>query len=360
MEYENFYSHLNYLKKKRFKILKCKKYFPYLYVAPFVIHGCSFVLPNSEFNENVTRYLVPIIVSLASIKKGVNDNIKMKSLEVRIRELQLLYKQQYENEEVILIGGNDSIGVPYTRDNIDVRSHFDVVRDFFYGNGINPRTIDMYSMAKYNTTESFEQYLKYNISLAQIKMNQRESIDLYREQSIYKRVQLRSNMKDMYVPDEYDYNHNLTDEIKKGLPIVIYSCGTNEFFKELYGNYYKTSSRDYNINNVSNVINKIIPKIERNINLILSLNPNAEIYILGLYEPLRKDFRESIMLFNSLLRQLCSCYPSVHYVDNMNVSKNEIIYLDFNPNMRGQELIGSNIVCSISENSKILSKRKNS
>ena len=73
------------------------------------------------------------------------------------------------SKKIYLIGGVDSFGVPYTRDNKNNINHLREVYNFFIEQGIETTMIDMYSMHKYNDTDYINDLLENGIDLYSIK-----------------------------------------------------------------------------------------------------------------------------------------------------------------------------------------------
>lgn len=263
------------------------------------------------------------------------------------------------SKDISLIGGINSFGVPYTRDNRKHLSHFHVVEKYLKDLSYNVTSMDMYSMSKYNTTKVLDDYLEKNISYAKIKNNQAEGIDVCRTKGFFQWLQLSPKTSKLYKVQEKDKKIYLTDELKKN-SIFIYSCGANDFFEIMNTDLRKLlriSEMNKVFQNINFSISKIIFKIKQNIDRITKYNSKVEIYLLGLYLPtnvsyIRKRTTTPIALFNKELAKLCVSYKNVYFVDNSNLTKKDMAPIDWHPNAKGQKMIGENIIKSIEENSK--------
>lgn len=262
--------------------------------------------------------------------------------------------------KLLLIGGIDSIGVPYTRDNKNKISHFTIIKDYLLKVYKNSKFIDLYCMSKYNTTQYISKLLNQNLTLEELKRNQIESIDICRKQGIFQFIQLSKNMKSYYTINENDKNIRISDEIRKNNTLFIYSCGTNDFLESNGTNLGKLLlSRNMTkaFENMEEKIKNIVINIERNIKEIINLNADVEIYIIGLYIPttvkyIRSITQKPIEYFNQCLSNMCELYENVFFIDNSNLNIEHMAPIDWHPNTKGQEKIGENILNKIKKESK--------
>lgn len=266
------------------------------------------------------------------------------------------------SKKIYLIGGVDSFGVPYTRDNKNNINHLKEVFNFLVTQGIETTIIDMYSMNKYNDTDYINNLLTHNINLYKIKENQIESIDLCRKSGIFQFVQLPSKTKQLYKLNDDDKKQTLADIIKDNEIIFVYSCGVNDFLKSMNTNLaklLKPKNLKAVLKNLEKNIALIINKIEKNIQKLIEINKNIEIYVMGVYTPTRVKYirnyvKRPISLYNTSLQALCEKYENVHFIDNSNLGKTNMAHVDWHPNYTGQKLMAENIIFKIKHNSKIL------
>lgn len=266
--------------------------------------------------------------------------------------------------KVYLIGGVDSFGVPYTRDNKNNINHLEIVSKYLKDKGIENTMIDMYSMNTYNDTDYINTILEQDMDLYQIKENQIESIDLCRKSGIFQYIQLPESTKKLYCLDSSLKNEILSDIIRDNDIIFVYSCGVNDFLKNMNTNLAKLLSpknMDEAFENIEETIAFVINKIEHNIQRLIELNKNIEIYVLGIYIPTRVGYIRSrvtfpIRLYNKILKEFCKKFPNVHFIDNSNLTKENMAHVDWHPNYTGQKVIGENIISEINNESEIFTK----
>jgi len=265
-------------------------------------------------------------------------------------------------DKILLIGGIDSIGVPYTRDNKTRINHLKVVRDFLTTYFRDVEMIDMYCMNKYNTTEYIHELLSKGYNLNTIRKNQRESIDLCRKNGIFQFIQLPANMKEYYEENGDEKTIVIRDEIKNNDTIFVYTCGANDFLARMETNLGKLifpKYMDEALIGIEETIAEVVDKIKQNIEELRKLNNNIEIYILGIYIPtkfkyIRTKTTYPIEAFNEALKTACLEYENTYYIDNSNLTIDEMASVDWHPNQKGQQMIGENIVKEIKTYSKIL------
>lgn len=267
-------------------------------------------------------------------------------------------------KKVNLIGGVDSFGVAYTRDNKEHIGHLDIVKDYLERYFDSVSMIDMYSMSTYNNTEYVNELLDKNLDFYTIKLNQRQSIDLCRKSGLFQFVQLPKKTKDLYIFNETDKEQRINDFISYDNTIFVYSCGVNDFLGMMDTDLAKMLSPK-NMKKVFEGIDiticKVVELVRDNFERLLAINSELEIYVLGVYIPtkysyIRKMVTSPIKKFNVALCELCSQYDTIHFVDNFNLTVNEMASVDWHPNRYGQRMIGQNIVSTIKSKSKILVK----
>lgn len=269
------------------------------------------------------------------------------------------------SKKIYLIGGVDSFGVPYTRDNKNNVNHLNEVYNFLIEQGIETTMIDMYSMHKYNDTDYINDLLVQNINLYKIKENQIESIDLCRKSGLFQFIQLPEKTKQLYQLNDADKSQILADIIKDNEIIFIYSCGINDFLKNMDTNLEKLLNPK-NMKEAFKYLEKTIPliinKIDKNIQKLIEMNKDIEIYVMGIYTPTRVKYirnyvKQPIRLYNIALKALCEKYKKVQFIDNSNLDKTNMAHVDWHPNYTGQKIMGENIIAEIKQKSQILKKR---
>lgn len=266
-------------------------------------------------------------------------------------------------KKINLIGGVDSFGVAYTRDNKEHIGHLDIVGRYLVDKGYEVNFLDMYSMSTYNDTDYINEMLKDNLSIAQIRKNQRNSIDLCRESGIFQFIQLPKETKDLYKDDDKN-NVGIRNFISSDDTMFVYSCGVNDFLKMMgtdLGKMIFPKNMKAAFSKIEEAISQVIKLIDGNFQKLLEINSDMEIYMMSIFIPtkysyIRRIVTPPIELFNMALSELCSKYDNVHYVDNSNLTVDDMASVDWHPNVRGQVKMGNNIIHVIEEKSKVYQK----
>lgn len=268
-------------------------------------------------------------------------------------------------KKVNLIGGVDSFGVAYTRDNKEHIGHLDIVKEYLENYFDFVEMVDMYSMNTYNNTAYINELLNCNLDFYTIKSNQRDSIDLCRKSGLFQFIQLPKKTKDLYILDDEDKKRKIGDFIGYDNTIFVYSCGVNDFLGMMdtdLGKMLSPKNMRKVFEGIDITVDRVVELIRGNFEKLLAINSELEIYVLGVYIPtkysyIRKMVTLPIEKFNAALCKLCSQYDTVHFVDNSNLTINEMASVDWHPNRHGQQMIGENIVSIIESKSKVLVKK---
>ena len=267
-------------------------------------------------------------------------------------------------EKITLIGGLDSFGVPYTRDNKEHKSHLTYVYEYYKQKGYDVEVIDMYAMSDpYNDTDYLNNLLSGNkITINKIHQNQQESISLCRKKGPFQYIQLPKRTTKLYSNLNINIKEKTLKEIIKSNNkiIFIYSCGINDFLKMIgkdLGKLLNPKTLDEVTKDINIKLDKVITKIKTNFDKLLELNPSIQIYVLGIpvttrVNYIRKRITNPIKIYNSKLLELCNEYFQIHYVDNSKLTKKHMAHIDWHPNKYGQEEIGKNIINEMRKLSK--------
>ena len=96
-------------------------------------------------------------------------------------------------------------------------------------------------------------------------------------------------------PCDEDKNIRLTDTLRDSKePIVIYSSGANDLMRECWNNPLKIkkdyekqyAAYKYAVDKLNaSTVNRVLDRVDKNFNNILSINDKADIFALGLYIP---------------------------------------------------------------------------
>jgi hypothetical protein len=258
------------------------------------------------------------------------------------------------NKDITIIGGLDSIGVPYTPDNYDTKSFFDLIVEYLKEIGINVISANIFNPVR-NRTFELQLLLKENHKVGTIKKKQIKYLAAYIKKTGVK-----------YNPDIYKkYNvHDDNDEIginellrSSSNPIFLYSCGPLDIPYHIGTNNPVNPKKWINILKIKKVIQRVINGIEENIRYIQSINNNTEIYVLGTYNPSKVPIVEAyVNFYNEQIQIMCAQNKNVHYV-NIKEVRGHIASNDTHPNREGQEIIAKQVIQSINENNQYLKQK---
>ena len=252
-------------------------------------------------------------------------------------------------EKIFVIGGCDSIGVPYSRDNKDNIGFFELLikrleKDYAVEN------FNFFSMAKYNTSDYIYNVLTENCSLKLLKQRQIESLKICKNSGIFPFLELPKKFLDHYKQIKSD--DKILTKLSDEKTIFIYSSGINDFlkcnnlslFKLLFPKGLKTVK-----NNLDRYIEKSLTKLERNLELLNKINPKMKVYIIGCFIPtnlqyIRKSLSLVIIDYNEKIKKLLNSYPNITFIDNSNLFPGDFNNIDFHPNKKGHLKIYQNLI----------------
>lgn len=141
-------------------------------------------------------------------------------------------------------------------------------------------------------------------------------------------------------------------------PVILYSCTANDLFY-----YFSVSLESLTIGKIMTLIQKWKPGLDllkdeviHNIETLATCNPDAQIFIMGIYVPTDNFFLQRIgspfvNAVNGRIEAACSLYDNVYYVDCSSVCFS-VLDGDFHPDSDGQHQIAAALMESINENLK--------
>ena len=254
--------------------------------------------------------------------------------------------------DIYMIGALDSLGVPYTADNIKMKSFIDIVADYFKDMGLKVNYVNLCSLAKNKTWELIDILDKDYTKEQYYKLNQRFSHVVTTNTSKTARFNHPTNpnfVENYYNNIEYKET-KITTELKSAVkPIFLYTCGGMNF------DYYtKLPSCDIKkilpeiIFNLRKNLNQTITDIDNCIRYILNLNSNMKMYVLGVYPMIDKTLLREIAqplykIYNNRIRKICNKYNNVTYIDIFG-AKDYIAPLDNHPTYEGQKYISDQVI----------------
>ena len=300
------------------------------------------------------------------------DTYESYVIEPRVEMLKEYYK---ENQELTIVGLNDSQGVNTT--SLFKKGLLEFISDKLKDEETKTTVINAFSLM-FNKTEHINYLLKSNPNLEEIKDLQVYGMVSALEKAFGDFHLPRCLGKIGYIsrklrkPCDEDKNIRLTDTLRDSKePIVIYSSGANDLMRECWNNPLKIK-KDYEKQyaaykyavdklNVSTV-NRVLDRVDKNFNNILSINDKADIFALGLYIPksMQGDemevFNNVIRIYNCFLKELCKKY-NIEYVNTEFVaSQNNKSEKNFHITTEGHAYLANRII-EILYNRKIYENR---
>jgi hypothetical protein len=223
-----------------------------------------------------------------------------------------------------------------------------------YGNVI---PIDCGSLTL-NKQHNISEFLKNNLSRAEIKATQVASIDAARKDFITK-LGIPLAMKDFYGINEEDYDIHISDAIKYGKNVgVVLSCAANDLMfqgwinpigylldKIFIGN--RTSLKRLRILlEDERLRDNVVDGLKRNIEQVLGINENAKIITMGIFRPKStpKKFASLFEEINDKIQDTTESYNQ-SYVDISDVKSKMIDFHPVGPNyMKMQERVAKKLI----------------
>lgn len=252
-------------------------------------------------------------------------------------------------QQLLLIGAADSIGVPYTRDNSEHYGFFEMFENYLQHH-YSVITANCFHMSTYNDNKYIQQLLTQNITLYEVKISQNQMLKKCKYSGIYPYLELPKSFLNHYQPNPSDKDIIIKNYIRDNKTIFIYSAFTNDLLKSHSLSLFKLL-RPGKIQSSLKVTNTdiVFQELCKNISNLIQLNPNIEIYLIGLFIPtkipyIRKNLSNFIAKANLLFCKIANNNPNVHFVDNSNLDKNDFNNIDFHPNKKGHTKIYQNLI----------------
>ena len=254
--------------------------------------------------------------------------------------------------DIYMVGALDSLGVPYTADNIKMKSFIDITADYFKEKGLKINYVNLCSLARNKTWELVD-ILKTDYTKEQYyKLNQRFSHVVTTNTSKTARFNHPTNpnfVENYYSNVEYP-DTKITSTLKTAeKPIFLYTCGGMNF------DYYtKLPSCDVKkilpefILRLRKHLEQTMTDIDNCIQYISTLNSQMEIYVLGVYPMIDKKWIRFILqdfykTYNKKVKAICDKYDNVTYVDIFG-TQNYIAPKDNHPTYEGQKYIARQLI----------------
>ena len=252
-------------------------------------------------------------------------------------------------KKLILIGGVDSIGVPYTKDNKNNQGFFELIEKRLKKE-YDLTTINCFHMACYNDNDYITNLITQEKTIEEIKEGQNKMLKKCKHAGVYPYLEIPKSFLNHYLIEKEDKNTYFIESIKRNQVIFIYSAFVNDLLKNQKLSLFKLLRPcriKQELNNVN--ITPILKKIEKNIQTLFKLNKEMKIYIVGLFIPtrvsyIRKNLKSLILEINNSLAKLSEKYDNVIFINNENLCKDDFNNIDFHPNKKGHEKIFANFI----------------
>lgn len=267
----------------------------------------------------------------------------------------------YKGKEVFIVGALDSLGVPYTADNFEMKSYIELTADELTNNNIDLTCINISSLGR-NKTWQLQSILDRDYSIGQYnKLNQQASdyvISGGRKDEAWL-FPTNPNFINEYYKNTPDSSIHITSKLKEvEAPIFLYSCGgmnIRDYFKvksEMTKKDALLFAKEVLLR-TSKHINQTKEDISDVLKQISDLNPNMEIYALGIYAMLDDPRMREILwpmfnIYNHELKQVISQYPNVHYVD-ITKTRHMVAPKDMHPTLEGQKYMSKQLIKTMDE-----------
>lgn len=253
--------------------------------------------------------------------------------------------------KLVLIGAADSIGVPYTKDNHNHQGFFEMISEHLSLKN-EVIQINCFHMSTNNDNHYITKILTSPISLKDIKTSQNKMLKKCKYSGLYPYLEIPKNFLDYYKINKNDDKIIIKETIKKHKTIFIYSAFINDLLKSKNLSLFKLLKPGRIKKELEEInIEFIFKKIEKNITTLITINPNIEIYIIGLFIPtkipyIRKNTQNFIKQINTYLNNLSIQYKNVFFVNNENLLPEDFNNIDFHPNKNGHRKIYHNFIAS--------------
>lgn len=263
-----------------------------------------------------------------------------------------------------MVGALDSLGVPYTKDNEQVKSFIDLVADQFKQEGILINYVNLCNFARVETFD-LQKILRRDYQKGQYyklveQLNRRviETTDNGRFDHPYNPQFLEQYYKHPEYPET-----KITTELKQQAnPTFLYTCGGMNLDHYLK---FPTQEKQQIIPELFRMkkhVRQTLLDIRNCLVSIQSLNPTMEIYMLGVYamieqKTLREIAQPIYQLYNNQLKQIANELPQVHYI-NIEGAKQYVAPQDNHPTFKGQCYMADQVLDKMEKNGIVFKKER--
>jgi len=276
--------------------------------------------------------------------------------------------ERFKDKPVLMVGGNESIGVPCAVLGKDKKGFMEIVANKLKEDGIDISLVDMFSMFV-NKNWHIDEVIKHNLTLEQIKNMKKASIRVNR-QDFFNKLFLPKSLEDLDKICFWDKITSIADLIRLYENVVMfYQSGSNNLMYEMQASPINAvldknmRQRALLLMKDDKTIKKVISKMDRNINNLLSVNNSMELYVLSLYVPKLfsmlskhsdefKTMVDFIYRFNDAVESLASS-NMVDYIDITSVGNYCAKFgMDFHCTKNGHEHLANLVLNSMGESHK--------
>lgn len=278
--------------------------------------------------------------------------------------------------KIDIFSGINSLGIPYTNDNIDHIGYIDIIASKLLSESYEVNKINLSNIAK-NRTFDLEEILTSNQKYRDVRKQQYECLKKVREKNKYiGRLIPRDYLEKYLICDKLD-DINITDfYINSCNPIFLYSGGENDFMTYIGTGpmeLVNKNVRDKLPNNLEELVIKSVDCVENNWKTLISLNNDVMIFAYNMfYAPLYDEIQTEIFnqekqsnpglkyenrikqlieLFNNELKNRSLKYDTVEIID-IEFLQDYTANGDFHQNFIGNKMIAEKTIERILEYEK--------
>ena len=256
------------------------------------------------------------------------EELKNEETDIMLYEILEYLAKYYKRKGFTVFGLNDTKGIntihPYLQ-----KSIIEVIKDFFKSYNMKSTYVDAFNIM-INQPEYIDYLLNHNVSLKNINLMKTEGYiggleKKFNNIILTEELPLLANiyrLKDLKEKEETGIRDILKESTE---PLIIYASGYSSLIRTIKEKYERTYNKEKEYNYAGIYKDDILPKnnrkLEKNIEHILSINPNAIIMALNSNRVNTSDpnLLELILYYNELLRDLCSNY-NITYIDTTNMT----------------------------------------
>lgn len=284
--------------------------------------------------------------------------------------------------KISVFSGINSLGIPYTKDNIEHIGFFEIICKNLIDAGYDVNAINLSNIIK-NRTFDLEEIFNNNENYKKVRKNQYIALKAVRENNKYIGQLIPKNFLNKYLePDKMD-EKNITDLfVNSHNPIFLYSGGENDFMTYIGTGPMELVNREVRDKLPKNILELLIKSIdcvEKNWQFLMNLNPTVSIYAYNIfYAPLydsiqqeiynqnklinpkltyKNTIEQCIKIFNGELLKRSKKYDNVQIID-IQFIKDYVAEGDFHQNYIGNKPIAEKTMKYIEEQKRISDENK--